>query len=170
MLAAPIATTRLRLDPLTAADADGMVGVYADPLMHQFTGGEEPTLDGLRRRYESMSIGRSPDGMESWLNWIIRPAGESVAVGAMQATVVHAVDPAEPEQAFIAWEIGVVWQGRGYASEAATAVVAWLVERSITTIGAHIHPQHTASQAVAARAGLRRTEAVHDGEEVWVVG
>ena len=170
MVAEPIVTAQLRLDPLTVSDVDDMIAVYADPRMYEFTGGEAPTADGLQRRYESMSIGRSPDGMESWLNWIVRPVGETIAVGALQATVTHPVDPTQTRQAFIAWEIGVDWQGRGYAGEAAAAVVAWLAEHSITAIGAHIHPHHAASQAVATRAGLRRTDAMHDGEEVWVVG
>jgi hypothetical protein len=36
----------------------------------------------------------------------------------MQATVAH-----DDTRAHVAWEIGVVKQGNGYASEAATAVV-----------------------------------------------
>lgn len=172
VFAEPIVTDRLRLDPLSVADADAdeMFAVYADPRMYEFTGGEAPTADGLRRRYESMAVGRSPDGMESWLNWIVRPVGVPVATGAMQATVVHPIDPAESDRALIAWEIGVEWQGRGYAGEAAAAVVRWLFGRSITSIGAHIHPGHAASQAVATRAGLHRSDAMHDGEAVWVVG
>ena len=79
------------------------------------TGGEPPTLDGLRRRYEALAAGRSPDGTESWLNWIVRTHDGSPAVGVVQATIVDA-----SSHASIAWEIGVPWQGHGFAAEAAT--------------------------------------------------
>jgi RimJ/RimL family protein N-acetyltransferase len=165
IVAEPIVTARLRLDPVTVGDADDMAVVYADPRMYEFTGGEPLTVETLRRRYEALSSGRSPDGMESWLNWIVRPVGQQVAVGAVQATVMH-----RSGEAWIAWEIGVTSQGLGYAGEAAHALVGWLAGRSVGLIGAYIHPDHLASQAVARRAGLRRTDATADGEEMWIAG
>ena len=165
IVAEPIVTARLRLDPVTVGDAAEMAVVYSDPRMYEFTGGEPPTLDALRRRYEALSSGRSPDGMESWLNWVVRPVGDPVAVGAVQATVMH-----RSGEAWIAWEVGVASQGLGYAGEAAQALVGWLDGGSVGSIGAYIHPDHLASQAVARRAGLHRTDAMHDGEQVWIVG
>lgn len=159
-----ILTPRLRLDPLTVGDADEMFVVYADQRMYEFTGGEPPTADALRRRYELLSSERSADGTESWLNWVVRPTGHgSTVVGAMQATVVH-----QSGEAWIAWEIGVPWQGRGYAGEAAVALVEWLHDRSVGPVGAYIHPDHVASERVARRAGLRPTDVMHDGETVWL--
>ena len=84
------------------------------------------------------------------------------AVGYVQATVVDG-----GRQAEIAWVIGVDWQGRGYATEAARALVAWLDSRGVTTIRAHIHPGHAASAAVARRAGLAPTGHVGEGEQLW---
>jgi RimJ/RimL family protein N-acetyltransferase len=162
VIAEPIVTPRLRLDPLTAGDADEMVSVYADPRMFEFTGGEPPTLDGLRRRYEALAGGRSPDGTESWLNWIVRIHDGSLAVGVVQATVDDA-----GRHASIAWEIGVPWQGQGLAAEAASALVEWLIGRDIGPIEATIHPRHNASEAVARRAGLQPTDRTVDGERVW---
>jgi RimJ/RimL family protein N-acetyltransferase len=83
-------------------------------------------------------------------------------VGAMQATV--ATDRSSGD---VAWEVGVPWQGQGIASEAAAAVVEWLVGEGVRTIVAHIHPAHHASARVAARAGLSPTTDVVDGETVW---
>jgi RimJ/RimL family protein N-acetyltransferase len=54
----------------------------------------------------------------------------------------------------IAWVVGTPWQGQGIATEAARALVAWLRNRSVRTVIAHIHPRHHASAAVAAAAGL----------------
>ena len=67
----------------------------------------------------------------------------------------------------IAWLIGVPWQGLGYASEAAAALVAWLDGLGLATIEANVHPRHQASEKVAARAGLAPTEELVDGERVW---
>jgi len=45
--------------------------------------------------------------------------------------------------------IGLPWQGFGFASEAAQALVRWLEGRGIRTITAHVHPDHHASSSVA---------------------
>jgi RimJ/RimL family protein N-acetyltransferase len=67
----------------------------------------------------------------------------------------------------LAWVVGVPWQGRGYATEAARGVAAWLLERGVTTITAHIRDGHQPSEVVAERIGLVRTDTVEDGEIVW---
>ena len=157
-----ITTARLTLTPLVEADADAMVDVLGDPRMYEYTGGRPLTLDELRARYRALAIGRSSDGTEQWLNWIVRTSVDAVVVGVMQSTVA-----ADGSHADVAWEIGVPWQGRGLASEAAAAVVDWLAAEGVEEIGATIHPDHGASAAVAARAGLAPTTDVVDGEVVW---
>ncbi len=157
-----IETERLVLTPLTVEDADGMVAVYADPRMFEFTGGEPPTPDGLRVRYERLAVGWNHDRTQQWCNWIVRVRGERDPIGAMQATVD--IDLAWAE---VAWEVGVAHQGHGYAVEAANAMVDALVDAGVGTIRACIHPTHGASAGVAARLGLVPTDEVDDGEIVW---
>jgi RimJ/RimL family protein N-acetyltransferase len=82
----------------------------------------------------------------------------------MQATVRNAEGG---WTAHIAWLIGVPWQNQGLASEAAVALVEWLRARGVEDIRANIHPDHAASEAVAARAGLEPTDDEVDGERVW---
>jgi RimJ/RimL family protein N-acetyltransferase len=159
---ATIRTERLVLVPLAVDDAEEMAVVLGDPRMYEFTGGEPLPLDQLRERYRRLVVGRSADGSERWLNWVVRLAADDVAVGAVQATVA-----ADGSSADVAWEVGVPWQGRGVASEAAVALVDWLVEHGVAVIRACIHPQHAASAAVAARAGLAATSEVVDGEQLW---
>lgn len=155
-------TERLDLVPLAPADAGEMVDVLADPALYAFIGGEPPSLPDLRRRYRRLAAGGSDDGQQAWHNWIVRLAADGRAVGTVQATLSTARPAAE-----IAWVIGMPWQGVGYASEAAGALVGWLAGTGITTIVAHVHPSHAASAAVARRAGLLPTDEIEDGERVW---
>jgi RimJ/RimL family protein N-acetyltransferase len=160
-----IVTSRLVLRPLRVEDAAEMVVVLADPALHEFTGGEPATLDELRDRYAALVEG-SGSADELWLNWIVRRSSDGAAVGTVQSTILKSDTESETE-ALVAWIIGSPWQGQGYAGEAAAGLVSWLVEQGIQSVTAHIHADHQASAAVAARAGLRPTDAVVDGEVVW---
>jgi RimJ/RimL family protein N-acetyltransferase len=157
-----ITTPRLRLDPLQRGDADSMMPVLADERLHEFIGGEPLSLEQLRARYVRLAVGRSSDETERWLNWIVRRLEDGAPIGTMQATVA-----ADGTRADIAWIIGTSWQGHGFASEAAVAVVDWLRTTGVASVRALVHPDHHASSAVAARAGLARTEELVDGEVVW---
>ncbi|MGC4949109.1 GNAT family N-acetyltransferase [Streptomyces sp. DT224] len=153
----PFATPRLEALPLRVEYAEEMAAVLADPALHTFTGGAPETPEALRARYARQTAG-SPDAGELWWNWVLR-AGDGL-VGYVQATV-------RGDLAGIAWVVGVPWQGRGYAREAAGGLVAHLREAGVRTVIAHIHPEHAASAAVAAGAGLARTGEREDGEERW---
>ncbi len=159
-----IRTERLELAPLRVSDAEEMVGVLADRALYAFTGGDPPALGALRTRFERLVVGRSADGSQIWHNWIVRRRPGGAAVGTVQATVEAGAPTAD-----IAWVIGVPWQGLGYASEAAEALVGWLGEAGVTTVTAHIHPDHRASAVVASRAGLQPTSEMVDGERVWLL-
>jgi len=141
-----------------------MVDVLADRRLYEHTGGEPPGLDELRQRYERQAVRHSPDGTETWLNWIVRLRPGSEAIGFVQATVTRA---GEDRAADVAWVIGARWQGRGYAREAARALVAWLGSAGIGALTAHVHPDHAASAAVARSVGLEPTDVIEDGERVW---
>lgn len=162
---APFTTARLDALPLRVAYADEMAVVLNDPALHTFTGGAPETVDGLRARYVRQTAG-SPDPAELWWNWVLRVRDEDRLAGYVQATVDTAGARAE-----IAWVVGAGWQGRGYAKEAAVGLVAHLrAGGAVRTVVAHIHPDHTASAAVAAGAGLARTGEWEDGEERWRLG
>jgi RimJ/RimL family protein N-acetyltransferase len=157
-------TRRLDLVPLRRTDADEMVDVLSHPALYGFTGGQPPSLEDLRVRYERQAAGRSADGSETWGNWIVRLRLAGEAIGYVQATITGA---GERRSADIAWVIGVPWQGHGYATEAAQLLVATLAADGVRTITAHVHPDHAASAAVARAAGLEPTDELEDGERVW---
>ncbi|MFF6885288.1 GNAT family N-acetyltransferase [Streptomyces sp. NPDC012421] len=156
-----IRAERLDLLPLDVSHAEEMAKVLGDPALHAFIGGAPESLEELRARYVRWEAG-APEPGTSWCNWVIRSREEGRLVGTVQATVTGG-------SAEVAWVVGTDWQGRGYASEAALALVGWLRERGRTVV-AHVHPEHAASAAVARAAGLVPTGEVHDGEVRWESG
>jgi RimJ/RimL family protein N-acetyltransferase len=137
-----------------------MAAALSDPALHTFIGGSPLDPTALRARYERLVAG-SPDPAVSWCNWVLRLSGRSRLTGTVQATIT------DDRTAEIAWVIGTPWQGQGLASEAARGLVGWLTERGVRTAVAHIHPDHRASAAVAAAAGLAPTGEEQDGETRW---
>jgi RimJ/RimL family protein N-acetyltransferase len=145
-----IETARLVLEPLRIDHAAGMVEVLADPELYAYTGGTPPTSAELEERYA-----RQTTENPAWRNWIVHTDREPV--GYVQADVTDG-------DAVLAWVIGTPWQGRGYATEAAAAVMKALSPRHFSAL---IGPENVPSQHVAARLGLRPTDEVVDGETRW---
>lgn len=158
-----VTTERLVLSPLVPEDAEEMADVFGDERLHEFIGGRPASADALRVRYQKLAAGSSRPG-ETWLNWTVRRREDDQAVGTMQATVI---DHDASRKAYVAWVIGVPWQNIGFATEAGQALVAWLQERDVDDIIAHVHPDHHASARVAARVGLKPTDEYVDEEQVW---
>jgi len=159
-----IDTRRLILEPLRVAHADAMVSVLADDALYEYTGGAPPTLEELRARYARQVCGSSPGRTYGWLNWLVREREYGGTVGAVQATLSRKQHEMVAE---VAWLIGISYQRRGYATEAAEAMVAWLGHNDVVVVAAQISPRHAASVAVAERLGLTATSTVIDGETRW---
>ena len=154
-------TARLDLVPLTARDAEDLFAVFDDPALGRWTGESPPAdVEALRRRFAAWEAGPSEGSPERWLNWTMRRREDGRAVGHLQTTVVGGT-------ASMAWVVGTAFQGQGFATEAARALVTWLRGTGVATIEASIHPGNVASQVVASRAGLHPTDRIDDGEVVW---
>jgi RimJ/RimL family protein N-acetyltransferase len=117
-----LASPRLLLEPQTAAHADEMFVVLADPAIYTHENEPPPSPDWLRERYRRLESRCSADGSEQWLNWVVRLA-DGPAIGFVQATV-HADGAAA-----IAYELGSAWWGRGLAHEAVQAMLHELAAR-----------------------------------------
>jgi RimJ/RimL family protein N-acetyltransferase len=162
--AEPIETARLALEPLRVGHAAEMLRVLADPDLYEYTGGDPPSLDQLRSRYAGQAAGQSPDGEQGWLNWIMRHRKNQHVLGTVQTTLFRGEEGLSGE---LAWIVDAAHQRRGYATEAATAILGWLRARGVEVIFANIHPDHEGSAAVARRIGLVATDAIVKGETRW---
>ena len=113
-------------------------------------------LDALRARLRAWETRRSPDGSEVWLNWLVL---DDAPAGWVQATI-------RSDVALVAYAVRPARRGEGVATEAVTALVAWL-HGEHAVVEANIADENLASQAVARRCGFVRTERMRGGEAVW---
>jgi RimJ/RimL family protein N-acetyltransferase len=156
-------TPRLRLVPVTPADAEEMFVILNDQRLHRYIGGLPPAQAELAERYRALSARRSADGREVLLTWLVRlvPLGE--AVGEVRATVT------DDGVASIGCTIGHRYWGHGFAREALVAIARLLeTHLFVTTLEALVPPAHEAGQRVAAGLGMNRDGPGVGGWDRWV--
>ncbi|MCS4277371.1 RimJ/RimL family protein N-acetyltransferase [Mycetocola sp. BIGb0189] len=158
----PFSTARLDAEPLTPGHADEAFTVLNSTELHRYIGGEPLAHDALTARYERLAAGSPAEISDVWANWLLRVREGGHVVGTVQATI--SVDEGT---AAIAWVVGVDFQRRGFASEAARGLVGWLHAHGVTRLEAFIHPENLGSNGVARALGLERTGVFEDGEEIW---
>ena len=163
--AAQVRGATLDLQPLEVAHARELSELLDDPRLHTFIGGTPANEQELTERYRHQVVGRSPDGSQRWLNWVLRRRQDDQVVGTVQATIASHDGLLVAD---VAWVVATAYQGQGYATEAAASMVQWLRARGVDLVRAYIRPEHRASQGVARALGLARTGATVDGEEQWV--
>jgi [ribosomal protein S5]-alanine N-acetyltransferase len=139
------------LEPRTAAHAEALFAVLAEPALYEFIEEEPPaSVEVLRDKFSFTESRRSPDGSQHWLNWVVRDASLGVA-GYVQATV--AADSQSPD-AYVAYMIGSAFWGRGIAC----AAVAQMLDILVTEFGV------ATCFAVAER---RNTRSVQLAQRLW---
>ncbi|MCC2308771.1 GNAT family N-acetyltransferase [Cellulomonas chengniuliangii] len=166
--AATLRSSRLVLEPLRPEHATEAFVIFDDARLHAYTGGRPATAEELDDRFTRQSVGRSPDGSQGWLNWMLRRHDTHRLVGTVQATLSHAEHTEHAEvRAELAWVVATHEQGHGYAREAAITVADWLRGQGVSSLLADVHPGHHASAGVARAVGLQPTPTVVDGEVRW---
>lgn len=113
-------TRRLTLEPQTTAHAEAMFAVLADPAIYEHENEPPASVESLRARFARLAVRQSPDGLQGWLNWVMRSTDGSL-IGFVQATVLT------EGAAYIAYVIGSAHWRRGLASEAVAAMLDELV-------------------------------------------
>lgn len=154
-------TERLLARPPRPGDRDGYRALFRDPAIEEWLRpaplppfGDED-IDGMLIADEAhwQSHGFGP--------WALldREDGGLVGRGGLRWTEIGGRKVAE-----LPWTIASRRQGRGLASEAAAAAVAWAGTIEIDELVALIRPENAASLRVAEKVGLRRDrEVLHAG-------
>ncbi|QKN82207.1 GNAT family N-acetyltransferase [Scandinavium goeteborgense] len=143
-------TARLKLEPYNDSHFEGLRVMDSDPsVMRYITKGivktSEETWEGIRRvqaRWDKYQF--------SW--WAIKEKSSGVIVGAACLQHLANVDGAPLE---IGWRLVPEHNGKGYATEAAKAIIYFAAERVGTTyLVAVADPENTPSHRVMQRLGM----------------
>jgi RimJ/RimL family protein N-acetyltransferase len=145
-------TARLTLRGHTAADLDEALALWSDPQVVRYIGGKASTREEVWARLLRY-IGHW--AVAGYGMWHIRERASDRFVGEVgmadfQRDIALSFDGA-PEAG---WALRPWTHGKGYATEAMTAVLAWSAGRHPRTV-CMIDPDNTASLRVAAKLGYR---------------
>ena len=162
----PIVTERLTLRRSRADDAETISAYRKDPDVHRYQGWDRTDPDGVREEIERMSE-RAPGDPAGWVQLSVEERVTQALVGDV------GLSPAEGEADVIklGYTMSPAFQGRGYATEAVTALVTYAFETLATeVVRIYANEVNVPSIRVAEKAGLRlieRIERSYDGE-VWI--
>ncbi|WP_284615504.1 GNAT family N-acetyltransferase [Aquabacterium humicola] len=155
-------TERLRLEPIRVAHAAELIPLLSDARLYAFIPQDPPAdVAALERRYARLERRASDDGTQRWLNWALRAtdlAGEPL-IGTAQATVLA------DQRALIAYDLGHAHQGRGYATEACSRVLALLFHGyAVQRVIAECDTLNAPSIRLLERLGFVRTGVTKDAD------
>lgn len=144
-------TARLTLEPITEQHYEGLRKLNSDPLvMHFLNGGTPETEEATRAMIARVMTAWAAWGY-SWWALIASDSGELVGAACLQHLDR---DPAKPRE--IGWRLASEAWGKGYASEAARAIVEFAFEVvGADELYAVADPDNAASIKVMERLGMR---------------
>ena len=146
-------TERLVLRRSQPADAETISAYRSDPVVHQHQGWVRTDPEHVRQEIEEM-LRRTP-GEPGWVQLSVVTAAGSALVG--DVGLCPRVD--EPEVVMVGYTIAPSEQGKGYATEAMGAVVAYaLDELGAGLVRAYADAENIASVRVAEKVGLAVVE------------
>ena len=160
-----LSTDRVELLPLTADAIDALIlrdrerlaaltgARFPEPLV------PPPLMDDAlpfmrdRLRAEPAELG--------WWTWLVVSRSTREAVG----SVGLGGKPDGKGAVLMGYSIYPSFEGRGYATEAARALAAWVLDQAdVASVRATIPPRHAPSLRVAVKLGMRQVGAAHDDE------
>jgi ribosomal-protein-alanine N-acetyltransferase len=152
-------TPRLKLDAFTADDAVEVHTLFADPETHTIGSGPFTTFEQTERWIANRLTAQRDNG----LCWYALRCHETGLLIGNCGLFKGRTGFEEPE---IGYEIQAARRGRGYATEAAVAVIQQCRAAGLSRVWATIRPHNTASRQIATRLGLHlhRTETDERGE------
>jgi ribosomal-protein-alanine N-acetyltransferase len=152
-------TSRMILEPITVGHAEELVELFADPRLHTFVPFEPPTLEQQQKRCARWEQGKSPDGLEIWLNW----TGRDKASGQVMAHFQSGVKL--DHTASIGYVVSRKFQGQGFALEGMMVVLDVLRDRfHVAEVKAWTDTRNEASHRLARKLGMEVIETIKDAD------
>jgi RimJ/RimL family protein N-acetyltransferase len=159
-----VVTERLVLRDLRPDDAEAMFAYRSDPEIMRYQGWDPESLGDVRE-FIAGNRAYAPYAPGSWRQFAITLRASGTMIGDCG---VH-VPADKPEQAEFGITVAPAFQGRGYASEALSALLRLVFD----TLGKHrvfasVDPRNAPSIALFERAGFRKE--AHHVESLWLMG
>lgn len=154
-----LTTARLTLTGHAATDLEDCAAMWTDPRVYTMIGGQPRSREDVWIRL-LRSIGQWT--LFGYGSWIARDTTTGHLVGELGLIEARrAIQPAIDATPEVGWTLTGDAQGRGYASEALAAILAWTDER-IPATACIIDPANAPSIRLAERLGYRlRTEGTY---------
>lgn len=159
----PLLTDRLRLRRSTPDDAPSISAYRSDPEVHRYQGWDRTDPDGIREEIVEMTA-RRPGDPGGW----VQLTAESLEDGALVGDVGLSPAEGEPGVMKVGYTIAPSAQGRGYATEAVGALVAYAFDvLGADVVRAYASAENAPSIRVAEKVGMRLVERFeyHDEDE-----
>jgi RimJ/RimL family protein N-acetyltransferase len=148
-LGLPLLTERLEIRAFEPSDLEALHAVYGDPEVTRFIS-HYPTLEHTRRALDR-HVREARAGNPAFWALIERESGELIGDAGLGL-----VEGAGPELE-LGYTLGQRWWGRGYATEAASAVRDYAFgPLRLTEVVAVVRPAHAASIHVLEKIGMTR--------------
>ena len=145
-------TSRLRARSFSSADVDAFVAYRADPDVARYQSWSDYTLERGEAFVGSLQ-GTTPGVPGEWFQFALEARSDGVLVGDLALKV----DPDEPREAEVGFTLAPAQQGKGYGTEALTA----LLDYAFGTFGLHrvvavTDALNDPAAALLERVGMRR--------------
>ncbi len=168
----PIETTRLRLRPWRADDLDAYFDIYSRMEVMRYLGSAPRVIETREEAAERLAMRAAPDPQgPPYGVWAVCPSdSRDIPVGSVllrQLPWSGTVDPQPDPDVEIGWHLHPDAWGKGYATEAATAMVDRAAAHGIDVVHAVIYPENDNSRKVCRRLGMEyagRTDRYYDVE------
>ena len=160
-----IVTERLLLRRSVPADAETISLYRSDPEVRRGQGWERTDPDTVRGEIERMAA-RAPGEPGGWVQFSLEQRDDGRLVGDI------GLSPADGEPGVIkvGYTVSPMFQGRGYATEAVGALIAYAFDTlGAEVVRAYADAENTSSIRVAEKVGMHLVERFehHEGGEVW---
>ena len=148
---APIVTERLVLRLMTPDDTDAVHAWMSDPEVARYTLYEPRTLDEVAETVAKSAAAATLEKDDDW----IQPAVDLPGAGVIGA-IYFKLTSLDDSTAEIGWAFTRGFHGKGYAAEAASALLDLAFdELGLHRVYAELDPRNAASVALCLRLGMR---------------
>lgn len=154
-------TTRLRLEPLTAAHADSAFAPLQDDAIYQWISMQKPrTIESLRENWARLASRMAPDGLQAWPTWAVCSAAhDGTVIGRVDAVVDRHLAGIN----FGYYFFPAYW-GQGLATEAVQVAADHLLRHGVTHLLATVTVGNAASARVLGKAGFAFQRVIVDND------